>query len=184
REEREREERKIRTTRVMGAAILTGTVLLFSWLWYRSQSDPAGALISYLPDPIEREIAPNLAPAPTVSSPKTTNPKLADFDKLHPDKAFNPNPTPPAPAPKPKPSADCFDPPETGKLGYLTVAAMTSVRVDVDGKRVCVNATKLPLTVGSHKVKVTEVKTRQEDVSTIRIEAGKVVKLTPVFPKR
>lgn len=188
-EERAKEERKIRTTRVMGAVILTGTVLLFSWLWYRSQSDPAGALISYLPDPIERELAPNIAPSPTASSPKSTNPmKLADFDKLHPDKAFNPNPPAPTPTPapkdKPKPSADCFDPPNGGKLGYLTVAAMTSVRVDVDGKRVCVNATKLPLTVGSHKVKVTEVKTRQEDVSTIRIEAGKVVKLTPVFPKR
>jgi serine/threonine-protein kinase len=180
-EERAIAERRIQRVRVMGALILTGTVLFVAWSWYRGQSDPKGALISYLPDPIERQIAPDTAP---VASPvKSSNPlKLADFDKLHPEKAFHPET--PTPAPPPKKTSDCFDPPSSGKLGYLTVAAMTSVRVDVDGKRVCVNATKLPLSVGAHKVKVTDVKSKQEDVSTIRVEAGKLVKLSPVFPKR
>ena len=83
-----------------------------------------------------------------------------------------------------KKSADCYDVSPRGKVGYLTIGAATSVRVEVDGKRVCVNATKLPVSAGSHKVKVTDIKSKREDVSTVRIEAGKLVKITPVFRSR
>ena len=148
-------------------------------------------MLSYLPDAIEREVAPDNKPLPPVGKPL----KLADFDKLHPEKAFDPDPktpkkvTPPVvekPAPPPivKTSPDCYDTSPKGKVGYLTIGASTSVRVEIDGKRVCVNATKVPVTVGSHKVKVTDVKSKQEDVSNLRIEAGKLVKITPVFRSR
>lgn len=184
-EERLRKGRqRARVMSFLGTVALMGTILGAILLWYRSQNDPRGMLISYLPDPIERELAPDNKPLP----PKGTPLKLAEFDKLHPDKAFNPNwdgatKTEVAPAKSPTTQRDCFAP-ASGKAGYLTVAAMTSVRVEIDGKRVCVNATKLPLAPGSHRVRVTEVKTKLEDVSTLRIEAGKVVKLTPVFRKR
>lgn len=187
-EERLRKGRqRARVMSLLGTVVLMGTIVGTIFLWYRSQNDPKGMLISYLPDPIERELAPDNKPLP----PKGPTLKLAEFDKLHPDKAFNPNGDPAKtdappqkdPAPAPKKTADCFEP-ATGKPGYLTVVAKASVRVEVDGKRVCINATRLPVAPGSHKVRITEVKTKQEDVSTVRVEAGKVVKLTPVFPKR
>ena len=45
-------------------------------------------------------------------------------------------------------------------------------------------ATKVPVALGSHKVTIVEPKTRQQYASTNRFEAGKVVKLMPVFQKR
>jgi hypothetical protein len=190
--------RNVRMASFLGAFVLMGTITGTAYAWFRSQNDPKGALLSYLPDPIEREIAPDNKPLPPVGKPL----KLADFDKLHPEKAFNPNPNPnpttdpppkkvpvtvekdPAPAPvvKKQPS-DCYDTTPKGKVGYLTVGASSAVRVEIDGKRVCVNATKLAVAAGTHKLKVTEVKSKLEDVSNLRIEAGKSVKITPVFKK-
>ena len=176
----------------LGAVALMGTVTGTMYAWFKSQNDPKGALIALLPDPIERELAPTNKPLPPVGKPL----KLADFDKLHPDKAFVPeptlkkpppvdkDPTPNLPPPIVKKNPDCYDAEPRGRVGYLTVGAASSVRVEIDGKRVCVNATKVPLSVGSHRVKVTDVKSRQEDVSTFRIEAGKLVKFTPVFKTR
>ncbi len=188
-----RGRRTVRIVSFLGAVALMGTVTGTMYAWFKSQNDPKGALLSYLPDPIERAVAPDNKPLPPVGKPL----KLADFDKLHPDKAFNPDPgvkkdpTPdpvvkkdPPPVVTVKKNPDCYDTTPSGKVGYLTIGASTSVRVEVDGKRVCVNATKLPVGVGSHKVKVVDVKSRQEDVSTVRIEAGKLVKITPVFKTR
>jgi hypothetical protein len=189
-----RGRRTVRIVSFLGAVALMGTVSGTVYAWIKSQNDPKGALLSYLPDPIERELAPDNKPLPPVGKPL----KLAEFDKLHPEKAFDPNPNlkdPPPKKPDPPPhkdppppppvkkNPDCYDASPDGKVGYLTVAAATAVRVDVDGKRVCVNATKLPMTVGPHKIKITDTKTKQEDASSIRIEAGKIVKLTPVFKR-
>ena len=194
----EMEKRGRRTVRIvsfLGAVALMGTVSGTVYAWFKSQNDPRGALLSYLPDPIERELAPDNKPLPPVGKPL----KLAEFDKLHPEKAFDPTPNVKDPPPKKKDpppvqkdppppivkkNPDCYDATPEGKVGYLTVAAATAVRVDVDGKRVCVNATKLPLSVGPHKIKITDSKTKQEDASSIRIESGKIVKLTPVFRTR
>ncbi len=189
-EAEKRARRTVKVSSLLGVMVLVGTIMGTMYFWYKSQSDPRGALISYLPDPIERELAPDNKPLP----PKLKPLKLADFDKLHPEKAFDPDPPsvkkappvekdPPPPVVK-KGAADCYDVTPRGKLGYLTIAATTSVRVEVDGKRVCVNATRLPVSVGSHKIKVTDIKSKQEDVSTIRFEAGKLVKITPVFRSR
>jgi hypothetical protein len=152
-------------------------------------------LISYLPEPLQALFPQPFRPPP----PPTGKPlKLADFDKLHPDKAFNPNPTgtptptpkdpdpPPKKDPEPavkKPAADCYDAP-SGKTAFLSVEASVGVRVLIDGKRVCFAATKLPIASGSHKVTIIEPKSKQEYASTTRFEAGKTVKLTPVFQKR
>jgi hypothetical protein len=190
-----RGRRNVQMASFIGAVAIMFTIGGTGVLWFKSQNDPKGALISYLPDPIEREIAPNNKPLPPVGNPL----KLADFDKLHPEKAFNPNspdsppkkapvavekdPTPtPPPVVKKQPS-DCYDTTPNGKVGYLTVGSSSSVRVEIDGKRVCVNATKLAVAAGTHKLKVTELKSKLEDVSNLRIEAGKLVKITPVFKK-
>ncbi|MDP2270726.1 MAG: protein kinase [Archangium sp.] len=196
--QRKKGQRTVRVLSLFGALALMGTVTGTAYAWFKSQNDPKGALLSYLPDAIEREVAPDNKPLPPVGKPL----KLADFDKLHPEKAFDPDPDPktgvtptpkkvtppvvekPAPPPIVKTSPDCYDTTPKGKVGYLTIGAMTSVRVEIDGKRVCVNATKVPVAAGSHKLKVTDVKSKQEDVSNIRIEAGKLVKITPVFRSR
>ena len=192
-EAQRRGRRTVRVASFLGAVALMGTVTGTMYAWFKSQNDPKGALLSYLPDPIERELAPDNKPLPPVGKPL----KLADFDKLHPEKAFDPDPkntTPkkvpvvvekdPTPAPVvKKQNPDCYDTSPNGKVGYLSVGASTAVKVEIDGKRVCVNATKVPVAVGSHKVKVTDVKSKQEDSSTLRIEAGKLVKITPVFRK-
>lgn len=192
-EMQKRGRRTVRIASFLGAVALMGTVTGTMYAWFKSQNDPKGALLSYLPDPIERAVAPDNKPLPPVGKPL----KLADFDKLHPEKAFNPDPqVKKDPSPDPvvkkdsppvvsvKKNPDCYDATPDGKVGYLTIGAATSVRVEVDGKRVCVNATKLPVAVGSHRVKIVEAKSKQEDVSTIRFEAGKLVKLTPVFKTR
>lgn len=186
--------RNVRLASLLGSFLLMGTITGTAYVWFKSQNDPKGALLSYLPDPIEREIAPDNKPLPPVGKPL----KLADFDKLHPEKAFNPNPRPepqpkkipvtvekePTPAPiVKKPPSDCYDTTPKGKVGYLTIGASSAVRVELDGKRVCVNATRLAVAAGTHKLKVTEVKTKLEDVSNLRIEAGKLVKITPVFKR-
>jgi hypothetical protein len=125
--------------------------------------------------------------------------KLKDFDKLHPDKAFDPTPKPdpepevpkPAPTPKPvatkptapRPTGDCYGAGK-GAVGYLSVVSAVAVRVEIDGKRVCTGLAKVPVAVGSHKVRVVDPKTKQEFASTSRFEAGKIVKLSPGFQKR
>ena len=190
-EEQKRGRRTVRVVSFLGAVALMGTITGTTYAWFKSQNDPRGALIAMLPDPIERELAPNNKALPPVGKPL----KLAEFDKLHPEKAFDPDPKKEPPKKVPivletntppivKKNPDCYDAEPKGKVGYLTVGATSSVRVEIDGKRVCVNATKVPVAVGSHKVKVTDVKSKQEDVSTLRIEAGKLVKLTPVFKTR
>ncbi len=191
-EQEKKGRRTVRVLSLLGAVALMGTVSGTAYAWFKSQNDPRGALLSYLPDPIERQIAPDNKPLPPVSKPL----KLADFDQLHPEKAFEPgspasvkkltSPVVQKPAPPPivKTSPDCYDTSPRGKVGYLTIGASASVRVEIDGKRVCVNAARVPVAVGSHKVKVTDVKSKQEDVSNLRIEAGKLVKITPVFRSR
>jgi hypothetical protein len=185
---------RARLSSLVGTLVLIGTLVGTAFAWYRAQNDPKGMLISYLPDPIERVLAPDNKPLP----PKGVPLQLVEFDKLHPDKAFNPDaptarkddppkmappPKEPVVTPAPRRGGDCFEA-ATGKVGYLTVVAQTSVRVEVDGKRVCVNATKLAVAPGTHRVRITDAKTRQDDASTIRIEAGKTLKLSPMFPTR
>lgn len=185
----QRGRRQVRVVSLVASLVLTGTVFGVAWAWYRSQSDPTASLISYLPVPIQREVAPgNRHKPPPVSDVKL---KLADFDALHPDKAFNPNPpepTPPTPPepkdePAPKPTADCHAGPKRGG-GFLSVSAAMPVRVEIDGKRVCGSTAKVPVSAGSHKVRLTEPRSKQAQDSTVRIQAGKTLKLSPVFRKR
>ncbi|MFO0596257.1 MAG: protein kinase [Myxococcaceae bacterium] len=202
--------RQVRVVSFLATMILFGVVTGSVYAFLKSTNDVKGTLISYLPAPIQRELEPPARPPPPPSGDGKITLKLQDFNKLHPDKAFNPDkpdrpqdldPAPkpdkpdkvdPPPKPKvdkpdkpdkPKQAADCYDAPK-GKTAFLTVESQSAVRVEIDGKRVCVNATKVPVTAGSHKVTVVEPKTKQEYASTNRFEAGKVVKLMPVFQKR
>ncbi len=188
--------RQVRVVSSLAMMILFGTISGAIYAFLKSTNDPKALLISYLPVPIQEQFfTPTFRPPPPPTGGKPL--KLADFDKLHPDKAFNPNPgaepTPkplppkdPTPTPTPvvkKNAPDCFDPPK-GKTAFLTVESPVGVRVEVDGKRVCIAATKLPVSVGSHKVTIVEPKSKQEYSSTSRFEAGKTVKLIPMFQKR
>ena len=181
--------RQVRVVSFLATVILMGTVFGTLYVWFKSQNDPKAALLSYLPDPIERALAPENKPLPPVGKPV----KLADFDKLHPELAFDPDPNhlkkppqkdPPKESPPPKRNPDCYDANPKGRVGYLTVESARPVRVEIDGKRVCVNATRLPVPAGSHRVALIDPKSKQEYASTTRFEAGKLVKLSPVFQKR
>jgi serine/threonine-protein kinase len=194
-----RARRRRQVASALGAMILVGTVSGTILLWYSSQSDPLASLVSYLPLPIQREIKLPQRPLPPPAVGQSDKPllKLKDFDKLHPDKAFDPTPKPEpepeAPRPTPKPvatkpvapraSADCYAAGK-GTVGYLSVVSAVAVRVEIDGKRVCTGLSKVPVAVGSHKVRILEPKTKQEFASTTRFEAGKIVKLSPGFQKR
>ncbi len=191
-----RGSRTVRVVSFFAAVILMSTVAGSTYAFFKSTSDWKATLISYLPDPIERVVAPdNKAPEMRpASGPKL---KLADFDKLHPDKAFNPDapdkkdpspqvvkPTPPVEKPAPKPAGDCYQSPKSKGLAALTVRSPGAVRVEIDGKRVCTAVAKVPVTAGMHRVEIVDVKTKREYVSSSRFEAGKTLTITPIFPNR
>ncbi len=193
-----RSAKQVRVVSFLATVVLFGTITGAIYAFLRSTPDPRATLIGYLPEPIQREFGATKKEL-TPSKEGAISLKLKDFDKLHPDKAFNPNPTAtPTTDPQPKPPveppkkdppvvkkvpADCYEVPK-GKTGFLTVESPIGVRVEIDGKRVCVAATKLPVAAGSHKVTITEPKSKQDSSSTTRFEAGKTVKLSPMFQKR
>jgi hypothetical protein len=105
-----------------------------------------------------------IAPPPRVMPPKVV-PKLV------------------GPPPTPQVNPNCYQVSRVG-AGFLTVASARAGRVEVDGLKVCGSPTKVPVTPGSHTVRVVDSKTGRESVSTLRFRAGKVVKLSPVFKSR
>lgn len=195
--------RQVRIVSFLATMTLFGVLAGSIYAFTKSTNDVKGTLVSYLPVPIQREIMKGERP-PAPPPPKGVPPvKLADFDKLYPERAFKPDgeepkkvpaviespPTPvvkknPNPNPPPQNAPDCYDAPTKGKTAFLTVESSVAVRVEIDGQKVCTKATKVPVTAGSHKVTIVEPKTKQEYASTNRFEAGKVVKLMPVFQKR
>lgn len=191
--------RQVRWVSFIATFVLFGTISGAIYAFLRSTPDPKATLIGYLPRPIQELFPqPTFRPPPPPTGGKPL--KLADFDKLHPDKAFNPNPTPqqsdppkkkdpdpppPEVTPQPKkPAANCYDAGKGAKTGFLTVDSQVGVRVEIDGKRVCVAASKFPVAVGTHKITITEPKSKQEFTTNSRFEAGKIVKLSPGFQKR
>ncbi|MCC6333811.1 MAG: protein kinase [Myxococcales bacterium] len=183
------EKLRLKGRRQARVVAFIATVILFSVVtglavgWYQSTPDPKSTLLSYLPDPIEREVAPdNRPPPPSLGKPL----KLPDFDKQHPEKAFVPPPPdkPEVKAVKPKapppPAADCYAPPK-GKNAVLTIAVSRPVRVEIDGQRVCGSLAKVPVEPGVRKVRVVDTRSKQEYVAATRFQAGKQVKLLPNF---
>jgi hypothetical protein len=63
----------------------------------------------------------------------------------------------------------------------LTVSAGRSVRVEIDGQKVCGAVSKLPVEPGNRTVRIIDTRTKQEYVSTTRFQSGKLVKLVPTF---
>lgn len=184
---RARSRRQARVVAFIATVILFAVVTGLAVGWYQSTPDPKATLLSYLPDPIEREVAPNNRPPPPIGKPL----KLPDFDKQHPDKAFNPKALDNVPPEKPpevkvvKPKttalpANCYQAPK-GNNAFLTVSAGRSVRVEIDGQKLCGSMTKVPVEPGSRKVRIVDTKTKQEYVSTTRFQSGKLVKLMPTF---
>ncbi|MBL8919305.1 MAG: serine/threonine protein kinase [Myxococcaceae bacterium] len=195
RKERE-QRRKAGVTAVrLGAAILTLFSMGIVTLWLFRTQDAVGDLISWMPTPIEVELARLRkpqgvgAPGPPLSLP--ANAKLPDFDKPvktpprpkpaepEPKKAELPKPSrPPAPPP---PKEDCYAPPPAGPQGLLTVVLRRPARVELDGVHVCGVVNKLPVTPGKHVLRVVDGKTKAEWKSTLRLEAGKQAKVDPNF---
>lgn len=181
------EKLRLRSRRQARVVAFIATVILFAAVtglavgWYQSTPDPRATLLSYLPDPIEREVAPNnRPPPPTLGKPL----KLPDFDQQHPEKAFKPPPPePPEVKVKPKPpppKSDCYAAPK-GKTGWLAVSTSRTVRVEIDGDRVCGSISKVAVAPGAHEVRVVDTKSKQQYVSNPRFQAGKLVKLVPTF---
>lgn len=191
--------RTVRVVSFLAAVVLMSVVAGSSYAVFKTTSK--STLISYLPDPIERVVAPDNRPPPP-PPPAGKQLKLADFDKLHPDKAFNPNPDAPKPPPEkkdpppkpvvvvekpdpaPKPSGDCYQAPKSKGLAALSVRASTKVRVEIDGKRVCTGLSKVAVSSGLHRIEIVDLKTKREYVSSNRFEAGKTLTITPIFPNR
>lgn len=204
---RKRSARQARVVSFFAAMILMITVGWATFKFVDGSPDPVGEIVSYLPTPIAREInarrtLPRPPPLPPIPGKKL---KLADFDTLHPDKAFNPDPdgappprkpeakdeAPPAPpvvkpvaTPQPKSVATgCHQ--ASGKgLSALSVRATGQVQVEIDGKRVCGSIAKVAVTAGTHRVEITDLKTKREYVSSNRFEPGKTLTITPIFPNR
>jgi serine/threonine protein kinase len=180
---RQRSRRQARAVAFIATTVLMAAVAGLAASWYRSTPDPRAVLLSYLPDPIERELAPNNRPPP-IGRPI----ELTDFDETRRAPPEAPKgvvdaPPPKKVAPKPAPpamQAGCYRPPE-GSTGLLTVAAR-SVWVELDGQRVCGEPSRIPVAPGTHEVRVGFSSTRREQVSTIRFEPGKLVKLVPTSP--
>jgi hypothetical protein len=187
------EKLRLRSRRQARIVAFIATVILFSVVsglvvgWYQSTTDPKATLLSYLPDPIEREVALNKKPPPPLGKPL----ELPDFDRQHPDKAFGPKALDDRPPDRPPESkvvkpkapsvpAGCYQAPK-GSTGFLTVSAGRSVRVEIDGQKVCGPASKLPVEPGNRTVRIIDTRTKQEYVSTTRIQSGKLVKLVPTF---
>ncbi|MEW5737485.1 MAG: protein kinase [Myxococcota bacterium] len=183
------EKMRLRGRRQARIVAFLATVILFSVVtglavgWYQSTPDPKATLLSYLPDPIERAVAPNNRPPP----PSLGKPlKLPDFDKQHPDKAFIPPPPDKPPEVKPvkprppPPDADCYAAPK-GKNALLTVSSTRTLRVEIDGQRVCGSLAKVAVEPGTHKVRIVDTKSKQDYVTTTRFQSGKQVKLMPTF---
>lgn len=200
-----RGKRQARIVGFFATLILFATIGFAVYAFLNSTNDVQGTLVSYLPVPIQREILKRQPPQRPPPPPPGKRLKLAEFDKLHPDKAFNPNPDgsppekkdpppeivakpappPPQPVVAPKPVAPgCYQPPAGKGLAALSVQASAPVRVKIDGKKVCGAATKLAVSAGVHRVGITDVKTKRENVSSMRFEAGKTSTITPIFPNR
>ncbi|MGV3619696.1 MAG: serine/threonine protein kinase [Archangium sp.] len=205
---RQRSARQARVVSFFAAMILMITVGWAVFKFVDGSPDPVGEIVAYLPAPIAREInarrpPPKPAFLPPIPGKKL---KLAEFDKLHPDKAFNPTPdgappepkeparpeppppqiVKPVPLPQPKPvvaSTNCYQ--ASGKgLSALSVRSSGQVRVEIDGKKVCGSASKIAVTSGTHRVEITDIKTKREYTSSNRFEPGKTLTITPIFPNR
>lgn len=172
--------RRAKLTAMVGAVVCAFATLGVGAHWFTHTPDPAGTAFSYLPLPIQRAFArPSTEPPPPPPSKRV---KLPDFERQHPEKAFNPDADKPKPKPREK-EPDCYAPPK-GPGGLLTVASPRPTEVEIDGVRVCGPAKRLGVSAGTHRVRVIDTKGDQEYVSLTRFEAGKLVKLVPVFSPR
>ena len=80
----------------------------------------------------------------------------------------------------PSADGDCYAAPR-GHTGAIAVVVEGSVRVEVDGRKVCGDVGRVGVAAGSHAVRVVDVATRREYVTTIHVDGGRVFKLVPAF---
>ncbi len=196
----ERKARAVSSARVAAAGstlALMLFVILAGWRWYMVSTDMVGDLIQYLPVPVQRAIGerrpqPGPPPAPPPGPPL----KLPDFDKQHPSASPNPitrpveapkaPPPPPPPialkpVPPPPPRSNCYVGAEGAKVGHLAIAVPRGGTAFIDGRAVCGSADHLALSAGVHEVRVTGERGRKQVIYTQRVEAGRTMKLVPVF---
>lgn len=180
-----RGRRQVRIVSFLATVILFGALGLIVYGFLRSTDDPKGALISYLPLPLQRQFFPEQKPL-HAAPPRPTVP-LQDFNQLHPDKAFHPEPPPlkkvdpppePAPVKKAPPAprqatGPCYSAPK-GPAAWLAIDPPSGVQATLDGKRLCGNLAKSQVSIGDHTVVVTNLRSGAKQSQRLRFETGAV----------
>jgi Protein kinase domain len=175
---RQRAVLRARWASVIGTFALMGTLAAMVGWWWHATPDPVAALISYLPDPIERALPKHRAPpVPVVTGPPI---ELPDFDD--PKRKVEPPKPPVVVKPAPAVDADCYAAPKGG--GAIAVLVEGRVAVDVDGRRVCGNIGKIGASAGSHAVRVVEQGSKREYMTTAEVGPGRVTRVVPNFKAR
>lgn len=88
---------------------------------------------------------------------------------------------PPPPRPEVA-AADCYQAPARKGSGLLTVISKRSLRVEIDGDKVCQSPiVQLPVAPGRRKVVLTDLKTGQKQEQMLPIQAGTQAKLEAMF---
>jgi len=189
--ERQVRQRNAQVATRTGASILTVVTMGMVAFWLWKSPDPIADLISWMPGPIEVELSKHYTPragGPRGAAPPTLpTVKLPDFEKLHPEKALPKdlgaapvqNKVPP---PATAPTADCYAPPSGQVLSTLTIATARSVRVELDGVRLCGTARKASVAAGTHRVRVIDLKTGKDWKGLVKVQGGRGAKVVPEFP--
>jgi serine/threonine-protein kinase len=185
-------QKRARRSTFLGTMVFVAFLLFGGAYWFLTTPSPIDALITYLPDPIERYLQSKRSFAPGPPLPPAQQLKLPDFDKPvvhHPVKPEPKHEEPAKPRPveppaKPVTNAGCYAGPTAKGAAALTVELSRGARVEIDGARVCGSLTRLPVAPGERKIRVIDLRTGEEYVSTMHFEAGRLSKLVPVFPGR
>ncbi len=149
----ERRERYAARAGFTALIVMLGAMITF---WALSTDDHLGALISYLPGPLERVLAEKRG-----AKPKAPGPPKAVVGSLRRGA---------------DPSAPCYE--ATGpERGTLLIVSSVPVEVQIDGRRLCGDVAKVSVDVGERQVWVREPKDGAEQESFVTIEAGKTAKL-------
>lgn len=151
----ERRERLAARTGVVALVVMLTALVGF---WYFTTADHVGALISYLPGPIERVLAERRGPQPRPPGPPP-GPKVA-LESLRHGAA----------------TGRCYEP-TTAERGTLLVVSAIPVEVEIDGLRLCGDVAKVSVDVGERQVWVHDPKGGAEQQTVVTIEPGKTAKL-------
>jgi hypothetical protein len=180
---RDKQRRNARQAVRWGAAILTLFTLVFVGFWLWRSPDPVGDLISWMPRPLEVELEKMRKPKGIiVPPPAPLRSKLPDFDKVN-KTLFPSNVDTQDEGRSQKPSTTTCHQPSARTPAIVSLSLPRGGVVEIDDRVVCGSLTKILVDPGKHTVRVIDAKTKLEWRTTVKLEAGKQLKLEPVFRK-